>query len=268
MKGVGIISSGVIRNLILSGIILIICYFIHRFILKGINSIALRTGKEIKTPKTVSMLIGFLIFGFGIAIVLSIWNVNITPYLTGLGISGVVLGLAFQEPLTNFLSGIMVLVTRKVFEGEMVDIDGISGIIDIVEMNHTRVQTFDGKLVLIPNRKVWSGIVTKYWPGPYRRVNFDVTVDYSSDLQKVIELIKKAIEEEPLIVKNNMINNLVVFKEYGNSGVTYTVYFWVAKETYFEAINALSIRIKKIFDENHIRIPYMVVDLRFTQNVK
>ncbi len=48
------------------------------------------------------MLIGFLIFGISIAIVLSIWNVNLLPYLTGLGISGVILGLAFQEPLTNF----------------------------------------------------------------------------------------------------------------------------------------------------------------------
>ncbi len=255
-------------NIFWSLFFLLISYLVYRLILKGINNIASRVGREVKAPKTVSMLIGFLIFGIGIAIVLSIWNVNLLPYLTGLGISGVILGLAFQEPLTNFLSGILVLITRKVFEGEVVDIDGTSGIVDMVEMNHTRIKTFDGKLVLIPNRKVWSGTVTKYWPGPYRRVNFDVSVDYSSDLSKVIDLLKRAIEEEPLVVKEESVSNFIVFKEYGSSGITYTIYFWVKKESYFDAINSLSIRIKRLFDESGIKIPFMVIDLRVTQNLQ
>lgn len=252
-------------NLFWTVFVFFLCFFSHKLIMRAINRTVSRVGKEIKAPKTISMIIGFLIYGFGIAIILSIWNVNLMPYLTGLGISGVVLGLAFQEPLTNFLSGILVLVTRKVFEGEALDIDGISGVVDIVEMNHTRIRTFDGKMVLIPNRKVWSGTVTKFWPGPYRRVNFDITVDYSSDLEGVIELLKKAIDEESFVVKNDQINNLVVFKEFSSSGVTFTLYFWVSKEYYFEAINSLSIRIKKLFDENKISIPYMIVDLRVTQ---
>ncbi len=246
--------------------VFLICFFAHKLIMRTINRAVSHVGKEIKAPKTISMIIGFLIYGFGIAIIMSIWNVNLMPYLTGLGISGVVLGLAFQEPLTNFLSGILVLVTRKVFEGEALDIDGISGIVDMVEMNHTRIRTFDGKMVLIPNRKVWTGTVTKFWPGPYRRISFDVSVDYSSDLEKVISLLKGALEEEELVVKDESVSNIVVFKEYGNSGITYTVYFWVDKDNYFNAINALSTRIKKIFDENNISIPYMVVDLRITKN--
>ncbi len=60
-------------------------------------------------------------------------------------------------------------------------------------------------------------------------------------------------------------SNIVVFKEYGSSGITYTVYFWVDRENYFNAINALSARIKKIFEENNISIPYMIVDLRVSQ---
>ncbi len=162
----------------------------------------------------------------------------------------------------------MVLITRKVFEEEVVDIDGISGVVDMVEMNHTRIKTFDGKLVLVPNRKVWSGTVTKYWPGPYRRINFDVSVDYSSDLSKVIDLLKRAIEEEPLVIKDESVSNFIVFKEYGSSGITYTIYFWVNRDSYFDAINSLSMRIKKLFDESGIKIPFMVIDLRVTQNIQ
>jgi len=252
-------------NVFFTLLVFFLTFFGHRFIMKSINRAVSRTGKEMKAPKTVSMIIGFLLYGFGLAVILSIWNVNLTPYLTGLGISGVVLGLAFQEPLTNFLSGILVLVTRKVFEGEAVEIDGISGMVDIVEMNHTRLKTFDGKMVYIPNRKVWSGMVTKYWPGPYRRLSFDITVDYSSELDRVIELLKKAIDEEPLVIKDPEVSNIVTFKEYGSSGITYTVYFWVDRDHYFDAINSLSTRVKKIFEENGIKIPFMVVDLRVSQ---
>ncbi|ACI18305.1 mechanosensitive ion channel family protein [Dictyoglomus thermophilum] len=252
-------------NLFWSLLVIFLCFLSHNLIMRAINRTVSHVGKEIKAPKTISMIIGFLIYGFGIAIIMSIWNINLMPYLTGLGISGVVLGLAFQEPLTNFLSGVLVLVTRKVFEGEALDIDGISGVVDMVEMNHTRIKTFDGKMVLIPNRKVWSGTVTKFWPGPYRRVSFDVSVDYSSDLEKVISLLRRALEEEDLVVKDESVSNIVVFKEYGSSGITYTVYFWVDRENYFNAINALSARIKKIFEENNISIPYMIVDLRVSQ---
>lgn len=219
-------------------------------------------GKEIKAPKTLSLLIAFLIYGFAVAGILSVWNLNLAPYLTGLGISGVVLGLAFQEPLTNFLSGILVLVTRKVFEGEVVDIEGLTGIVDVIKMNHTHLITFDGKLVLIPNRKVWSGTVTKFWPGNFRRIDLKVTVDYSSDLDFVVHLLNKILDEEPLVAKAESITNDVVFNSFDSNGITYVIRFWTTKDNYFNAINAVASRIKKTFYQYGVSIPFTIVEIR------
>lgn len=250
-----------VRNIILTLLTFGIAYAIHKIIMRSIDKFMSTIGKEVKAPKTLSLIIGFLIYGFAIAVILAIWDVNLAPYLAGLGISGVVLGLAFQEPLTNFLSGILVLVTRKVFEGEVVDVEGLTGIVDVIKMNHTHLKTFDGKLILIPNRKVWSGTVTKFWPGKYRRIDIDVTIDYSVNMEKAVSVLKRVLEEEPLVVKDESVENVIVFKSFDSNGVTLTVRFWTARETYFDTLNAVALRIKSSFEKEGIKIPYTVVEV-------
>ncbi len=260
------ITTALLMKSIVSIIALVVAYIVHKLIMKSIDKFMSTVGKELRAPKTLSLLLAFLIYGFAIAGILAVWDVNLTPYLTGLGISGVVLGLAFQEPLTNFLSGILVLVTRKVFEGEVVDIDGQTGVVDAIKMNHTHILTFDGKLVLIPNRKVWSGTVTKFWPGKYRRVDINVTVDYSTDMNFAIDVLKKVLDEEPFVVKDDSVNNVVLFNSFDNSGVTLSVRFWTERETYFDTINAVATRIKKTFEEFGIKIPYSIVEVKINNS--
>ncbi|ONN27655.1 mechanosensitive ion channel protein [Thermosipho affectus] len=245
---------------LLSIITIIISYILYKYLIKLIYKSIKAFGKEIKAPKTVQFFIGIIIAVFAILIILSIFDIDLLPYITGLGISGIIVGLALQEPLTNFISGILVMTTRKLFEGEVVDINGITGIVDEIKINHSYLKTFDGKLVLLPNKSVWSGTVTKYWPSTVRRVNMDVGVSYGSNLEVALKLIKKAIDEEPLVVKEN-VNNFIAFKQFGTSSIDFTVYFWVERNSYFEAINALAIRIKQIFDENKIEIPFTQIDV-------
>lgn len=260
------IATSTVLKLLVSISALLIAYVVHKVIMKSVDKFMSTLGKELKAPKTLSLLLAFLIYGFAVAGILAVWDVNLTPYLTGLGISGVVLGLAFQEPLTNFLSGLMVLVTRKVFEGEVVDIEGQTGVVDVIKMNHTHILTFDGKLVLIPNRKVWSGTITKFWPGKYRRVDVNIAVDYSSDMSFVIDLLRKVLEEEPLVVKDSSLTNIVLFNSFDSNGVTLSVKFWVEKDTYFDAINAVALRIKKTFDAYGVRIPNNVVEVKINSS--
>ncbi|ANQ53428.1 mechanosensitive ion channel protein [Thermosipho sp. 1063] len=245
---------------LLSIITIIISYILYKYLIKLIYKSIKAFGKEIKAPKTVQFFIGIIIAVFAILIILSIFDIDLLPYITGLGISGIIVGLALQEPLTNFISGILVMTTRKLFEGEVVDINGITGIVDEIKINHSYLKTFDGKLVLLPNKSVWSGTVTKYWPSTVRRVNMDVGVSYDINLETVLKLLKKAIDEEPLVVKEN-VNNFIAFKQFGTSSIDFTVYFWVERNSYFEAINALAIRIKQIFDENKIEIPFTQIDV-------
>lgn len=247
-------------EVLLSVISVLVGYLIYRYLTKIIQKSLEAFGKELKAPKTVKFFVGVIISVFVILALLSIWKVNLVPYITGLGISGIIVGLALQEPLTNFVSGILVMSTRKLFEGEVVDINGVTGVVDEIKINHSYIKSFDGKLILIPNKSVWSGIVTKFWPGPVRRVTMDVGVSYNTDLETAFKLLQKAIEEEPLVVKEG-VSNFIAFKQFGASSIDFTVYFWVERSTYFDAVNSLAFRIKKIFDENNIEIPFTQIDV-------
>jgi len=245
---------------LLSLITILVGYIIYKYVIKIIQKSLQVFGKGLKAPKTVQFFIGIIVAVFVILILLSIWNVDLLPYITGLGISGVIVGLALQEPLANFVSGLLVMTTRKLFEGEVVDINGLTGVVNEIKINHIYLKTFDGKLILIPNKNVWSGTVTKFWPGPVRRITMDVGVSYDSDLETVIKLLQQAIEEEPLVVKEE-VSNFIAFKQFGASSIDFTVYFWVERSTYFDAVNALALRIKKIFNENGVEIPFTQIDV-------
>ncbi len=255
-------EKAILFNTLKSIITFVVAYYAHRFIMKSINKFLSTLGKEVKAPKTLSFLIGLGIYGLSILVILSIWKIDLAPALAGLGVSGLVFGLAFQEPLTNFLSGVLVLSTRKVFEGEVVEVGGIPGIVDQVRMNSVHLKTFDGKLVIIPNKSVWNDRVIKYWPGPYRRVDIDVAVDYTADHKKTIEVLKSVLEENVLVVKDPNYENTVVFSKFDNNGVVFSVRFWTAKETFFDTINSVALEIKQKLDENKINIPFNVIEIR------
>jgi len=175
-------------------------------------------------------------------------------------VTGFVIGLAFQEPLSNLMSGILVLLTGKLKEGDVIEIDGTSGTVEIVNYNHTVLRTFDGKSVIIPNKQVWNTKVTNYWPGPVRRLSMKISVSYDSDLSKVLEILQKCIDEEPLIEKQG-VSNSVVFSGFGDSSINFEVLFWVKRENYFDALNAFSRRIKREFDQQAITIPFPQIDV-------
>ncbi|MEJ5229739.1 MAG: mechanosensitive ion channel family protein [Pseudothermotoga sp.] len=253
-------SKELVFKIIHSALLILISYGIYRLLCRFTIKSIQRMSKEFRMKNTVRLVIGTIVLLIGLMIFLNIWEISLIPYLTAFGVSGLVIGLAFQEPLSNFVSGILVLLTGKLREGDVVEIDGTSGTIEVVNYNHTVLKTFDGKKVLIPNRQVWGTKVTNYWPGPVRRLTMKVSVSYSSDLPKVLEILKRCIDEEPLVEKKD-VSNFIVFNSFANSSIDFDVLFWVKRENYFDAINALSQRIKREFDKEGIEIPFPQIDV-------
>lgn len=253
-------SRQLFLQIIQSIVLVAVSYTIYRLLCKLIIKSMERLGKEFKMKNTAKLLIGTIISLISLMVFLNIWRISLIPYLTAFGVSGFIVGLAFQEPLSNLMSGILVLLTGKLREGDVIEIDGTVGTVEIVNYNHTILRTFDGKNVVIPNKQVWNQKVINYWPGPVRRLSMKVSVSYNSDLSKVLEILKKCIDEEPFVEKQN-VSNSIVFSGFGSSSIDFEVLFWVRRENYFDAINALSKRIKEQFDAQKITIPFPQIDV-------
>lgn len=253
-------SKELFLQIIKSVVLVAIAYTVYRVSYTLIFKSIQRFGKEFRMKNTVKLILGTITALISLMVLLNIWRISLLPYLTAFGVTGFVIGLAFQEPLSNLMSGILVLLTGKLKEGDVIEIDGTSGTVEIVNYNHTVLRTFDGKSVIIPNKQVWNTKVTNYWPGPVRRLSMKISVSYDSDLSKVLEILQKCIDEEPLIEKQG-VSNSVVFSGFGDSSINFEVLFWVKRENYFDALNAFSRRIKREFDQQAITIPFPQIDV-------
>ncbi|KAF2958290.1 mechanosensitive ion channel protein [Thermotoga sp. Ku-13t] len=242
-----------------------VAYIVYRLLYGAILKVATKLGKEMRIKNTLRTILLTIILVIALMVVLDIWQVDLVPYLTALGISGIAVGFAVQEPLSNFICGLLVIFTGKLHENDVVEIDGISGTVEAINYNHTVLRTFDGKQVLIPNKQVWSQRLIHYWPTNVRRFELKVSVSYESDLAKALEVLKKCLDEEPLVEKSPELSNVIVFGGFGASSIDFNVLFWVQRQNYLDAVNSLAQRIKRELEANGITIPFPQLDVHIKE---
>lgn len=244
---------------IATGIILLIAYVAYKVIVESIIRTANKLKKPLKMPNTLRLIVGVIIALIAVMVIMDVWGKSLTGLIASLGIGGIIVGLALQEPLSNLAAGFMLLMSGALKEGDTINIAGYSGTVRGINVNHTVIDTFDGKRVLIPNRTVWAETLINYWPTPVRRLEMDIGVSYSSDLKKVVRLLEKCMEEVDLIEKEPA--PYVVFDGFKESSINFKVRFWVRRENYFDAQMQLALKIKEIFDREGIEIPFPQLDV-------
>ncbi len=150
-----------------------------------------------KVVKVVFVLIGFIW-------VLDIWQIDITPYLAGVGISGLVLGLALQDSLKNVFGGITLLLDKTYQIGDKIKLeDGTTGTIYDIGLRSTKMTTFDNEVVYVPNGYLANSRVVNYTrPDPKVRVKVEFTVEYGSNVEKVQKTVLKVLSAMDEVMKD------------------------------------------------------------------
>ena len=171
------------------------------------------------------------VVSFGVLAILNHLGVSITPMITALGIGGLAVALALQDPLANFFAGIIVTLARHVRIGDYIRLDsGIEGEIADFSWRLTRIRTSTGKLVMIPNARLAQAIVTNFsLPSPEIPVAVEVGVDASSDLEQVEHLVTNVGRQVITDIAGLDRNPIVRYHTFGNSFVKFTVWL-VAKD--------------------------------------
>ncbi len=139
------------------------------------------------TSSILVNLVRLVIFGLGALVILQSQGISITPVLTALGVGGLAVALALQDPLSNLFAGLQILSAKKVRIGNSIRLDsGDEGTVTDIAWRYTTVVTGLNNTVLVPNAKLASAIVTNYsMPDHEVVVNVAVGVDYGSDLEHV-----------------------------------------------------------------------------------
>lgn len=210
-----------------------------------------------RTSPQVVMLVskGISYTGIGVIVTLALvaLGVNLAPILGAAGIVGLAIGIASQASLSNIISGLF-LVSEKPFEiGDVIRTGGTTGVVDSIDLLSVKIRTFDNLFVRVPNEKLAADELVNITRFPIRRLDFEVTVTFSEDLQRVRQTLLNIADAEPLAL--NEPEPVAMFLEFTTVGPRVRLGVWFGKSDFVEVRNRVSTAILKQFGAEGIRIP-------------
>jgi small conductance mechanosensitive channel len=197
---------------------------------------------------------GRLIMLFGLIIAIAQLGIEVAPLLAGLGIAGFVVGFALQDTLSNFASGLMILVYRPFDVGDVIEAGGVMGKVDEMNLVSTMVLTFDNQLLVVPNKQIWGGVIRNVTHQDTRRVDMKFGIGYSDDIPKAEKVLEEILAGHEKVLADP--EPVVRLHELADSSVNFVVRPWSKTEDYWDVYWDVTREVKRRFDADGISIPF------------
>ena len=188
---------------------------------------------------------------------------NTTSLLAVLGAAGLAVGLALKDSLSNFASGVMLIVFKPFTIGHFVEAAGIAGVVEKITVFNTIFRTGDNKEIIVPNSQIYGGTIVNVSAKPTRRVDMVFGIGYNDDMKKAREIMLEVINGDERVLKDPAV--VVAVDELADSSVNFVVRPWVNAADYWAVKWDLTENIKAAFDANGISIPYPQQDVHMHQ---
>jgi small conductance mechanosensitive channel len=207
----------------------------------------LATDMIIATVKNLVILIGALV-------ALSQIGISLGPLLAGLGIAGFIVGFALQDTLSNFASGMLILIYRPFDVGDFVTAGGVTGKVAHMSLVNTTFNTIDNQVLVVPNNLIWQAVITNVTAQQTRRVDLVFGVSYSDDIEKVEKVLGEIVAQHELILDEP--EPVIRLHELADSSVNFVCRPWVKTDDYWQVYWDLLRSVKLRFDAEGITIPF------------
>ncbi len=206
----------------------------------------------------VTMTYRFVLL-IGVLVALSQLGVEVGPLLAGLGIVGFVVGFALQDTLSNFASGLMILLYRPYDVSDAIEAAGVLGVVSEMNLVSTTIKTFDNQKVIVPNGAIWGGVVRNLTAEETRRVDLTFGIGYEDDIDKAERVLHELVEAHDLVLAEP--EPVIKLSNLGDSSVDFIVRPWTRTADYWTAYCDLTRAVKVRFGEEGISIPFPQQDV-------
>lgn len=248
-------------NLVVAVLVLLIFVGIGKLTKKAFLHVAKRITDNHSLQSLLASLIYISIVAIGTFTALSILKLDnaVTSLLAGAGVIGLALGFAFQEIASNFIAGTMMSIRKPFKNGDLIETNDYYGLVRMIHLRTTELQTMQGQIVQIPNAHVFKNPIVNYTQLGKRRVDITVGVTYGEDLPKAKQVAHDAVAEIDGIDKDDI---TIFYTGFNNSSIDFTIRYWIKfTNKHFEYLSAQDkgvIAIKQAFDKNDITIPFPI----------
>lgn len=191
--------------------------------------------------------------------VLGLFGIETTSLVAVVGAAGLAVGLAMQGTLSNFSSGVMLLVFRPFGKGDFVEVAGVMGTVQQIGIFTTTLSTPDNVRIIVPNSSVSGAIISNYSANDTRRNDMVFGVSYTDDLAKAEDAIRRVLASDSRVLKEP--EPMVAVAELADSSVNFVVRPWCSKDDYWPLRFELMRRIKEELESSGCSIPFPQRDL-------
>jgi small conductance mechanosensitive channel len=228
-------------------------------LMRGLKKMMQAQDVDVTLQTFVGNLVRMVLLIFVIIAAISALGIQTTSFIAIIGAAGLAIGLALQGSLSNFASGVLIVLFRPYKVGDFVEAAGISGVVEEVQILTTVLKTGDNKKVIVPNGQIMDSVITNYSANDQRRVDMIVGVSYDDDLDKVRSTLEQLVAADDRILDDPACT--IAVSALADSSVNFVVRPWVKSADYWGVMFDLTEAIKKRFDKEGISFPFPQQDV-------
>lgn len=249
------------------GFAALLIFLIGKWIARWLTNVLIRLMKRRDVDVTlIKFLQGIIYYALLTSVIIAAagqLGIKTTSFLAVLGAASLAIGLALKDSLSNFASGMMLILFRPFKVGDVVTIAGETGKVEAISVFSTILNTGDNQKKIIPNGAISNATVTNITAYPTRRVDLVIGIGYDDDIRMAKETLEAILAADSRIHK--VPAPVVAVSALGASSVDLVVRPWVDTADYWDVFYSLNETIKLTFDEKGISFPYPQQDVHLIQ---
>jgi small conductance mechanosensitive channel len=186
-----------------------------------------------------------------------------TSFMAIIGAAGLAIGLALKDSLSNFASGVMLVLFQPFTKGDFVEAGGVTGVVEEIHLVSTLLTTADNKLITVPNAMMYTGTITNFSAKDTRRVDMVIGVGYNDDLKVAAGVMAKICRDHPKVLDTPATK--IFITNLGESSVDFVVRPWAKSEDYWTVLAEVLETAKVELEAAGCNIPYPQTDVHLHQ---
>ena len=252
------------RTLLTAAATLLICLVAVHFLGKLLRRLLAQTKLDERIQKYALAGIRLLLYIITVLIVAESLHIPMTSLVALLSVGSLGVTLAAEDILGNVAGGLVILSSHPFSLGDYVEVGGVAGTVHEISLNHTKLVTPDGSLVMLPNKELASSQMTNYTVLGRRRVVQKIAASYDAPTDTVKAACRRALEMTPDLLEDPA--PAVYLTAYQESSIQYTVYCWATPENWWGAYLALGEHLRDAFQEFGVEMTYDHLNVHIVEN--
>ena len=236
----------------------IVVFLVGKLIVNALNRLVARILEKRHVDTSVKTflksLTNILLTIILIISVIGALGINTTSFAALLASAGVAIGMALSGNLQNFAGGLIILLFKPYKVGDLIESQGVIGVVSEIQILHTIITTDDNKVIYIPNGSLSSGVVINYSNKDTRRVEWTVGVEYGEDYTKVEQTVRDILAADSRVLKTP--EPFIVLSALDASSVNVMIRVWVKSSDYWDVYFGINKKIYAVFNEKGIGFPF------------